>query len=156
MRTALERWWLLPAIVAGWVCAVLMGPPEVALADSLLQNGSFAEWDASGPKSWRVEIGARNGQGPASRVERADGPGLRLSGDAQTKLWNSVSQDFHAEPGNCYRLTFNARAMGLRRDPGQYDNAYVGLKLTDSAGERVSGCRRPCIRSWAIPGSANP
>jgi len=49
-----------------------------------------------------------------------------LSGGGKTRVWRIVSQDVPARRDGFYRLTFEARATGLRLDANQFDNAWSG------------------------------
>jgi hypothetical protein len=115
--------------------ALAAGGPAAAGERALLQDGAFAEWEAGAPSRWTLEEGARSGDGPPSAVERAAPEGgLRLRGDARTGPWRSVSQAVATRAGATYRLSFEARANGLALEKGQFQNAWVGVRLGGGAG----------------------
>jgi hypothetical protein len=103
-----------------------------------IQNGNFEHWTADTPDGWTVAIGARNGADePASEVKRMPGPAIFLRGTAKTLAWRSVSQEVALEPGKSYRLDFEARSKGVKREGKQFDNCYVGFLSTDAQGKVV-------------------
>ncbi|MGQ0612137.1 MAG: S41 family peptidase [Planctomycetaceae bacterium] len=99
----------------------------------LLLDGSFLEWDGEAPRHWQVAVGARSGEGAPSILERGEEGGVLLRGDAGTGVWRMLTQRVALEAGATYRLSFQARAVGLVREPRQFDNAYVGVRLGDAA-----------------------
>jgi len=107
--------------------ACVAGAGPVAGGEAGLRNGDFAAWADGAPAAWRVEVGATSGNGPASRVAPVEGGGLALGGDAATGTWRLVAQTVPVEVGGVYRLRFEARAEGLRKEQGQFGSAYVGL-----------------------------
>ena len=125
----MRRRWLL--LLIALLSSSLRARAEEAPA---LQNADFAIWSAtmSGggfPASWEVLEGARMGDGPASRLARGTDGGLRLEGGATTRVWQMVSQRATPPADATCRLSFEARLLGSRLDPGQRDNAYVGVPL---------------------------
>ena len=118
----------------------LMSATLVASADqaTLVTNGNFEQWAGGVPVGWKVEVGARNGgEKPVSEVKKMVGPALMMRGDESTMAWRSVSQSIKVKPGGRYRLTFQGRSKGVRREGRQYDNCYVGVISFDGEGERV-------------------
>jgi hypothetical protein len=122
---------LLAALV-GLACAA------PAAAQELLRNGSFEKWAEGKPVGWRVDVGARNGQGPEALCVPLAEVGLSLSGDRTTKVWKSVSQQFAAAPTNAYRFTFEARVGGRRRELRQFRNCWVGFFFADADSRRLA------------------
>ena len=91
-------------------------------------NGSFADWKDDLPVGWSVEIGATlGGDSPKSKLTKGPGPSLELSGDVDTIAWQVVSQTIEVQPGQALRLTYEAKAMGVKREGRQFDNCYVAL-----------------------------
>lgn len=111
------------------------GVASQALADSLLDNGNFADWADGTPRGWSVQIGARNGNGPKSTLAKIDEVGLSLHGDDSTAQWQAVSQTISVEPEACYRLSFQARARDIRRVGRQFDNCYIRIVMKNERGE---------------------
>jgi hypothetical protein len=97
--------------------------PAPAPAAPLLADPGFAEWTQDGaPVRWTLEEGARLGDGPASSVTRGAEGGVRLAGDGATRRWSLVKQEVSLREGSTYRLSFEARAIGVKLEPGQNDN----------------------------------
>ena len=119
-------------------------PRHPATKDPLIANGSFETWkDSSTPAEWAIEIGATNGADkPLSFIGKGEPSGLVLRGDDATRAWHAVQQSFPLFSGSYYRLTFEARATDLKREPWQFDNCYVGVTMMDGDGTMLS--RRVC------------
>lgn len=111
--------------------ALVAGAARVTGGEDGLRNGDLAAWVDGAPVGWRLEVGATSGTGPASVVTAVPGGGLTLAGDAATGTWRMAAQTVRAEVGGVYRLRFEARAEGLRRERGQFGSAYVGLVARD-------------------------
>jgi hypothetical protein len=92
-----------------------------------LKNAGFTDWQGGVPAEWRVEIGASQGEGPASTLERGEEGGVAFRGDGATRIWKMISQTVAVVPGTTYRLSYELRGRGLKGDPGQTDNAYVRI-----------------------------
>ena len=122
---------LLPLVLlAASASSARGGDPASAPTGNRLRNGDFAAWRDGVPSDWALELGAVRGEGPLSRVVPGEGgAGLVLEGDADVRRWSLVVQRVDVRPGATYRLSFELRGVGLRRDPGQNDNAYVGARL---------------------------
>ena len=102
-------------------------------------NGDFKQWTGDAPIGWTIGIGATTGSAdPKSIVCKMDGPGMMLQGNASTQAWQSVSQSLPVDPQTCYRVTYEARATGLKREAQQFDNCYVGVFVRNLAGNIVS------------------
>ena len=131
------RWPLRVAWVALLVVAAT--GDRLISAEPLITNGDFEHWNGDVPRGWKVEIGAKTGADrPVSIVQRIAGPALMLRGDASTKAWRSVSQELAVEPGGSYRLEFDARSKGVKKEGRQYNNCYVGWMSLDGQG-KVAG-----------------
>ncbi len=124
--------------LAGFVVASFLAAVAAWGEESALRNGDFADWQGPLPTAWSLEIGAMKGQGKESIVDRAEGGGLRLSGDAATCVWRMATQACPASAGIVYRLGFRARAVDLRAQPGGHENAYVGVQFQDASGNRLA------------------
>jgi len=123
------------------IAVVLLGCPlpPAAAAESLLTNGLSQQWTDGAPTGWKIGVGAQTGgDRPESIVRQVKGPALLLQGDAATKLWHSVTQEFPVRPAAYYRIVFEARTKDLKRESNQYDNCCVGLLTYDVAGKRQS------------------
>ncbi len=119
--------------IVGVFCSicVLIGN-SVWAQRSVIVNGTFAEWIDNQPSHWQIDIGASNGgQSPTSTVGKGLGPSLELSGNGRTLAWKLVRQSVAVIPGETLRLTFRAKATGLKREGRQYNNCHVGLWAKD-------------------------
>lgn len=92
--------------------------------------------------AFSLELGASNkGKGGMGRVfldTRAPYEGaasLGFSGSADTTIWRIVKLPLAIEKGKL-SLSWAARGTGLRLEGEQFDNAYVGLIVTDKAGKK--------------------
>lgn len=92
--------------------------------------------------SFSLELGAsNNGKGGLGRIfldARAPYEGaasLGLSGSADTTMWRIVTLPLAIEKGKL-SLSWAVRGTDLRREGEQYDNAYVGVIVTDKAGKK--------------------
>ncbi|MFO0931756.1 MAG: S41 family peptidase [Planctomycetota bacterium] len=92
-----------------------------------LAHGDLAAWEGGAPVGWRVEVGARSGDGPPSSLLPVEGGGAALVGDAATGTWRLLAQTVAVAPGDVVRLRCEARAVGVKRDGAQRENLYVGL-----------------------------
>jgi hypothetical protein len=106
----------------------LVGASALAGESLTLENPRFGDWDDCCPVGWTVTIGAQFAEGPGSRLSHGPDGGLRLEGDAATRRWHFVGQPVTVESGATYRLRHVSRATGLRLDPGQTENAWVGIR----------------------------
>ena len=129
------------AMLAASLAVFLMAPENLLASPqsgSILKNGSFEKWDGKVPVDWKIEVGIFNGGSePVSKVTKSENDGIELSGNKRTLAWNSVSQTIEMEPGKIYKLTFNAKAQGLKREVNQFDNCYVGFWFKNAAGKYV-------------------
>lgn len=114
--------------------ALLAAP---ATAQELLERGALEEWGRGQPSGWVTLVGAGDAKGPASKLEPILGGGMAMSGDARTRSWTAVRHPFAAKPGTTYRLRFEARALGVRREAGQHDNCWAGLWFEDARNRRL-------------------
>lgn len=127
------------AILAVWAVLVFPAPGGAAAAGKpLLANGTFRSWQNGLPVGWKVGVGARRGSGTRSSIRKDEKGGIVLEGNARTREWRIVSQFVPCIPGDSFQLRFRAGASGIRRDPGQRDNCYVGFLFRDKNGKTVS------------------
>ena len=127
---------LRPVLVVACCCCYCIS--VASGADTLIVNGDFQKWTGDTLDGWEVEVGATNGAGePKSEVKLIKGPALMLRGDAATMAWHSVSQKIAARPGASYRLDFETRTKGVRKQGRQFDNCYVGVLFLDRNGKPV-------------------
>lgn len=112
----------LPLIV-GPLCLVF---PAAAVE---LTNGDFSAWSEGLPTGWQAEVGASNGQGPQSEITRLEPAGVSLAGNAQTAAWRTLTQEVALQAGKTYQLSFEARAVDVKREGRQFDNCYIGVSL---------------------------
>jgi hypothetical protein len=113
-----------------------------------LRDGDVREWKDGRPVHWDIGVGATTGEGPSSRVERGEEGGVRLAGDAATRTWSLVSQRLDTTTGTSYRLSFEVRVADVRREGGQSDNAYVGVRSSGEAGRPVVRIETPWRTAW--------
>lgn len=133
-----------------WCACLFIVPPAARAGESLIKNGSFAEWNGATPVGWRLDVGARTNGASESTVRKIAGPALLLEGDGKTGVWRSVSQEFSARPNAYYRIQFEARAKDLVREANQFDNCYVGLMINDSGGQKLGLLYRNVFEAdWA-------
>ncbi len=110
-----------------------------------VRNPSFADWQDGHPVGWSVEIGASNGaNSPASEIRQGGGPSLELRGDLTTKAWKMVSQTIEVQPQQALRLSYVAKATGVKREGNQFDNCYVGVFF------RATDGRKRAPRIWTV------
>lgn len=121
-----------------YVCLAMLVLSHRTEADDLLQNGNFQNWTDDRPDNWNVDVGAHNPGAGVSQITPLDDGGVELSGNANTRTWRYVAQRVDADPGTYLRLTFNARAVDVRRDRGQFNNCYVGVATANADGQRLS------------------
>lgn len=89
------------------------------------------------PEGWRAFEGARSGDGKASTAAAGPDGGIVLEGDAETRVWTCLARPFAVTAGATYRVSFEARATGVRRDPGQFQSCYVGAAVLDAGGKTL-------------------
>ncbi len=125
-----RRWFVAAVLAASGAPSVRGGdaaspPPRVPVADPATDEAVDGV-----PVHWNVFEGAQRGDGPSSSVtvDRASGA-LVLEGDASTKRWNGASHPVTVKAGTTYRLSFELRATGLRREADQFNSAYVGVTI---------------------------
>ena len=97
----------------------------------LLKNTSFT-WNGKTLPSWEIGDGA--GGGSVESTVRIQDGALKLSGNARTGRWKYVAQEIDSKPGDFIRVTYDARAVGVKKERGQFDNCYIGLKSVNRAG----------------------
>ena len=134
------------AILAYWVHSALAAEPL------LLNNAEFAQWQDRAPVGWSVSVGAKSGGDVPSRLQKADGGGIELSGDAATGQWRVVSQKVAIGKEGGLRLQFEASTADLQRERGQFDNCYVGLNVVDAGGKRATFAFRNLFETKWAPG----
>jgi len=124
-------------MVGIWLLACAAAAPG---GENLLKNPSFEDWKDAAPAGWTIAKGAGAPEGTESAVRQGADGGLALSGGGETRVWRIVSQEVPARRDGFYRLTFEARATGLRLDANQFDNAWVGLRAAgkDEKSPRMS------------------
>ena len=117
--------------------AALLAIAAPAAAQELLEHGNLAEFGREAPVGWVTFQGAGTAKSPRSRCEHLLGGGVALAGNATTRAWTALRHPFDAVPGRAYRLRFEARALGLRREAGQFGDHYVALLFEDARGRRL-------------------
>ena len=108
------------------IFAVLLALPVLA-GDNLLTNAGFSEWKEGLPAGWKAAKGAGAPGGKESEILKGEDGGVQLGGDASTAVWRVLTQDMSGIAEGYLRLTFEARATGLKVEGKQFDNAWVGL-----------------------------
>lgn len=111
--------------------------PESAAAEGLaLSNGDFKEWAKGLPVGWARSEGAKNGASETRTViAEMQGGGVSLAGSAGTHHWSMLTQAIDVRAGEYLELTFAARGIGLKKEPGQFGSCYVGFLLRDDVGK---------------------
>lgn len=111
---------------------------SACLADGaeLLPTGPAAVKDGA-PAGWDARVGATTGSERASEVLPGPDGGVLLRGDSRTGQWRTLARPFEVEEGATLRLSFEARASGLRVEGRQFDNAYVGVAIPLPGGKTV-------------------
>jgi len=121
--TALLIAWLMPLSFAFTslenLAAQQMG------GENLIRNGTF-QWTGEKLTGWDIAAGAGRGNRLSSIARGSDGS-LELSGDSRTQTWNFVGQSFDASPGDCFQLSYTAKANDVRQQRGQNRNCYAGI-----------------------------
>lgn len=105
--------------------------------ETLVTNGTFAQWKSGLPVGWKVGPGASTGNSNRrvkSIVKKGDGPSLQLQGKSNCNDWQFVSQLVALEKNRRYVLQFEASTQGLKHEQGQFDNCFVGIFLQDARG----------------------
>ena len=101
-----------------------------------IKNGDFSEWSDGKPVGWDVAVSVNNGgDQPLSVVREGSNSSLELSGDRNTRAWQSVSQSFPVKGGRSYRIRFSAKTNGLQTLGNQYENCYVGVLQKHERGQ---------------------
>ena len=117
----------------------LQDNPAVDDSANLVENGDFTNWKEGQPVGWDVGIGAKDGANqPLSRLAKGKGPSLELSGSAKTMAWQFVSQSIDVKPEMIVRVSFQAKANGLRRQGRQKNNCYLAFVPKNAQGKNVS------------------
>lgn len=159
MSATLAPAMIFVGLLAASPMALAEAPPSV---DDLLVDPSFETGPPGEGAPWRVDIGAQQGDGPASEVAwdealAAEGCcSLRLSGKAKTAVWRSVdSVPVPVEPGVRYTLSGQLRAEEVRREGRQFSNANLALLFRDARGEVVRVGGYPVVGSDLVTGSTD-
>ncbi|MEM9366853.1 MAG: S41 family peptidase [Planctomycetota bacterium] len=123
-------------------CWLLVGTSHVSVhakpGANLVANGRFAIWEQDRPKDWIIEIGAGDQTSALVSQIRKDGDsGLVLSGDQRTQAWKLIRQDIMLKAGGTYRLSGEVHAVGIKREPHQFDNCYLGILFRDGRNQRL-------------------
>ncbi len=112
------------------LCApVAVRAGEGAKPANLVANGDFRRSQNGDVEDWTVGLGAGKPLALSSRWESLEGGGLALEGDASVGHWTLFAQTIAVRPGASFSLTFESRAVGLKLEPGQFENAYAGVRL---------------------------
>ncbi len=112
-----------------------------------LENADLKAWEGGAPVAWKLSEGAKFREGPASKVLPGGEGGVRLEGDAATGPWQTLSQQAKIPADATCRLSFEARLLGGKREEGQGDNAYVGLRLVGGASADAAKATRLVVDS---------
>ncbi|MDJ0523505.1 MAG: S41 family peptidase [Planctomycetota bacterium] len=110
--------------------------------EPLLGNGDFSAWKDGMPVGWVAAEGARHGfQGPKSetnRFEPLEGGGVASVNTPTAGLWKMLTRRFAARPGEVFRLDFEARGVGLKKEQHQFANRWVGAFFKNAKGQRLA------------------
>lgn len=124
-----------PFILLPLLGLLLAAHPGLA-EDLPLENEAFEAWADGLPVGWRRSVGARRDPGDRpGQIVQLKGSGVALVGDAKTNLWPLLSQRITTKPGAFVELLYTARALGTKREPGQFGSCYVGFMLRDVHGK---------------------
>jgi len=104
-----------------------------------LTNADFSAWESGRPVGWLLAEGAKNREGPASKVLQGGEGGARLEGDAATGSWLMLSQKLEVPAEATCRLSFEARLVGSKLEAGQFDNAHVGVRFAEGEEKPAAG-----------------
>ncbi len=148
-RSALVR------LVLAGLLGLLVAPAVAVAEPPSLRNGAFEAWKDGLPVGWEASTGARRDPGDVpSRIEPLEGGGVALVGDAKTNLWRMLGQRVQARPGTFLELRYRARAVGSRREAGQFGSCYVGFILRNvqgkPAGFQIADVRHTAWREGAV------
>ena len=125
---------VLASLLFACVAPVLIAAPQTK---PLLKNGNFENWKDELPVDWKVEAGIFNGgDKPLSEIRRSK-DAIEMSGNKRTLAWNIVYQTVDLKPGEVYKLSFEAKVKGLKRENNQYDNCHVGFWFKNADGKTV-------------------
>jgi hypothetical protein len=117
-----------------------------------LKDGNFLRWENGQLAEWKVSIGARSGGSLRSALLPIEGGGISLSGKESTGDWNFVSQRLEVGPGAMLRIRFEAETEGLKLEPRQFNNCYVGLMAVGADGKRLGLAVRNLFETEWAPG----
>ncbi len=118
------------------VCFVITSvtlPPRL-VGEDLIKNGDFSAWKESTPAGWTSIIGASNGYAKIESSFAKIPKGVKLTGNRKTTHWRVLQQEFDVRPDFAYKLSFDGKAVGIKREKGQYDNCYVGYQVKSDSG----------------------
>ena len=128
---AITAWAAFPVFIATSILTTSISAQQLPI-----KNGDFSEWSDGKPIGWDVVVSANNGGNqPLSRVLEGSDSSLELSGDRNTRAWQSVSQSFPVKGGKSYRIRFSAKANGLQTQGNQFENCYVGVLQKHERGQ---------------------
>ena len=133
-------------IQAACVCSALgqsSKADKVVGLKQFVSNGNFDVWNKGIPENWQIDNGAGSGGEPFSGLTKGSDGGIEISGDRTTRTWKSLTQKILVESGGTYQINFQAKASGLKRESGQFDNCYLGVFSFNAAGKVISQVQVP-------------
>ena len=109
--------------------------PANLVGEDLIKNGDFRRWNGSTPSGWKSIIGASNGNAKIESTFAKVPKGVKLTGNRKTTHWRVLQQEIDVEPNSAFKLSFDGKAIGTKREQGQYDNCYVGYQIKSDSGK---------------------
>lgn len=106
-------------------------------SDSILANSDFSRWQDEKPAGWTIGVGATNGSGAKSRVSKGEDSSLELGGNAKTKVWQYVSQEFQPQKDVPYLLKIVAKTTDVKREGSQFDNCHLNYSFKNKSNQKI-------------------
>lgn len=119
-----------------FISCFLISSANAFQAESIVENGNFADWKDGRPVGWEFDVDAKSGEGNPSKISNKNG--LQLSGDVKTTGWHFAKQSLKLKPNQIYRFQFSAKASAVKQEAGQsFDNCWVGLFFKNAQGQKT-------------------
>ena len=110
-----------------------------------VENGSFRQWRDGRPVGWEIADGAV-GEGASSlQIRPADGGGLSLEGGPDVGRWPILTQRVRVASGEGFRLLFQARAVNVRREKGQFESCAISCSFRTADDRLVTRASRTIV-----------
>jgi hypothetical protein len=120
---------------------------EFAIGENLVVNPGFEEWDGYKPAGWTLSVFSGKGNklsfyGKGDDAYNGDGS-FYMRGLYDTQRWMTATQRFPVVPGHNIKFSAAMKAVDVKQNQDQADNAGVYLIFLDENGERLDD------RNWA-------